>query len=408
MLRIRAAMNNQSHNSTAGNEAAKPGVEGSKLGILALFAAVLLVSSVPYWVARWCISKDSPIVVPLIVVSVVLMLVLPFAVARWLPRFASFDRTWLPRKWPHVLLWLVLVVVLVAWAALGGRLIALLGLWVRPETLMRKGWMPIRPASIVATALLFVVLAPLAEEVFWRGYALQQFERIMAPRPALLGQAVLYSVLYFWPVGPTFVLAGYGLILGAWRQRMRSLLPLVAAHMLLNALCILPFLHAQYETAVTQRQIAEYLEWDVDQWAREVKAKPAAKAIDLLREKPDEVAIPALIQFLSDADRDVRVYAASALVDGYGRDGCTYYAEALQSTNPQIVGEILMVVWISGCRELIPEVRAVLMDASSLKVQVSGLHALDALGDLEGLRLVAAHHPSEAIRRRARQMLGEE
>ena len=87
---------------------------------------------------------------------------------------------------------------------------------------------------------LVIVMAPIAEEVFWRGYALDQFKKIFNVYTALLLSALLYSLAHVPAYGIYSVqMVASGLILGFWRIRYRALLPLIIAHALKNALFIL-------------------------------------------------------------------------------------------------------------------------------------------------------------------------
>lgn len=117
----------------------------------------------------------------------------------------------------------------------------------------------LRPAHVVAMGAIAIVLSPIAEEVFWRGYALDQFEKLVHRRLALLVQSVLWAFAHIWSPAHIPILVGYGLIFGSWRQRVRSLVPLIAAHVVLNAVVLFPFYRTQYEEAVFLQQAIPYL-----------------------------------------------------------------------------------------------------------------------------------------------------
>lgn len=83
-------------------------------------------------------------------------------------------------------------------------------------------------------ALLILVFAPgVVEEIAFRGYLLNRFERLMKPGDAAILQAFLFSVLHMSLVMlPAF--AFFGLALAFLRRRTGSLLPCMAVHMLWN------------------------------------------------------------------------------------------------------------------------------------------------------------------------------
>jgi hypothetical protein len=92
------------------------------------------------------------------------------------------------------------------------------------------------PPRWLGVALVCVV-APLSEELAFRGYVLARLSRVLKPRDALVLQAALFSALHLAPLSlPShFVL---GLVFGHVRARTGSLLPSVLLHVAWNAAAV--------------------------------------------------------------------------------------------------------------------------------------------------------------------------
>jgi membrane protease YdiL (CAAX protease family) len=106
--------------------------------------------------------------------------------------------------------------------------------------------------QLVALGLLAVIIAPLTEELYWRGLVLDCLQQKMATWVSAAITAVLFSlshVLFLVQPGifgwmATAAVTGFGLLAAFWVQRTRSLRTAVAAHASYNAtliLCILVF-----------------------------------------------------------------------------------------------------------------------------------------------------------------------
>ncbi|MBP7050282.1 MAG: CPBP family intramembrane metalloprotease [Phycisphaerae bacterium] len=91
-------------------------------------------------------------------------------------------------------------------------------------------------AFFVALALRIVLVVPVLEELFWRGFVQRSLERVAGPLPALLGQAVLFAAAHLAPFGRFGPALALGLVAGLWRWRRRTLIPIILAHMILNGL----------------------------------------------------------------------------------------------------------------------------------------------------------------------------
>ena len=91
---------------------------------------------------------------------------------------------------------------------------------------------------LTCSYLRLIVGAPLIEEVLFRGVILGGFLQRYSPRKAILGSAVLFALahLNLWQLVPALVL---GLFTGWVFSRTRSLWPVLAIHMVHNAVCCL-------------------------------------------------------------------------------------------------------------------------------------------------------------------------
>jgi len=90
------------------------------------------------------------------------------------------------------------------------------------------------PAGAVTAILIVVVLAPIAEEIVFRGVLLPSMERHWGMRVAVVGSSALFAMMHVTPYAmvPIFVFA---LMLAGLFVRTRSLTVCIAAHVLFNA-----------------------------------------------------------------------------------------------------------------------------------------------------------------------------
>jgi membrane protease YdiL (CAAX protease family) len=93
-----------------------------------------------------------------------------------------------------------------------------------------------RIVFFVALTVSIVVATPILEELFWRGYVQRVLERLAGPFPAVLGQAVLFAAIRLPPFGRFGPALALGLVVGTWRWKRRTLVPIILAHMVLNGL----------------------------------------------------------------------------------------------------------------------------------------------------------------------------
>ncbi len=376
-----------------------------KLWVVSIFAAIFCIYKAPFWIDSYLGSLPYARSVLFTATGALLMGALPFAAGKRWPRLAAYRADWLPRKWSDLPWFLLLLVVFLLVGGLITYVLERFDLWI-PKTGVLKSVHSPAPWLILCQALLVIVAATATQEIFWRGYALAQLEKIFSKTTALFLQAILFAAAHSYPLGESFRVFALGLLLGSWRQRRRSLLPIVVLHVAFNALALGPFYYKSYQKAGNQflRSVPSQLKSlgiDLEPVMQEIRTNPRCKEIDHLLQKPARTAIPGIIQYLGDPNENVRLWATTVLWKCYGRKGQSYYGDALESDNPRIVEEIIAVIGFARCRELLPEVRETIMESSSLRVQISGIFTLDMLDDVEGLRQIAREHPSEKTRRAA-------
>ena len=178
---------------------------------------------------------------------------LPFLLARMAPVAAGFDTQWFPiSRWQW--LWFLGMFFLLILSKL---LVCALATAIISHPLPRPSFGSVTPMGIVFRGIAMVFVAPVAEEIFFRGFVLEQLRKLARSWNALWIQALLFGLfhLYAWGLftSVALILSVFafvlGMIAGMWRIKFRSLLPLVLTHVLFNATAIAP-LKAGYDQAV--------------------------------------------------------------------------------------------------------------------------------------------------------------
>ncbi len=343
------------------------------------------------------------------------MLICPFVVAKWKPHLADFERTWLPPRWSHIIWAFLFLIVIFAWNILARYLLAWFGFpYGGTESIVRRTMCPLSPWPILFQAIVVIIIAPIAEEIFWRGYSLEQFARIVPRFLALFLQAALFSLVHFYPIGPSIGVFGMGVIFGFWRLRMRSLVPVIVLHIVINAIALGPIHYKNYTVTMDRLSYRDELLSDplLPANVKEMVANldraevgPEARQIFLLNAKPMSEGVPGIIEFLGHADEGVSAVAFAYLEERYGKRASAFYAQALDSDNEKIVDQVLRLIAQIKCTELIPNVRTVVKESSSLRLQVGGILALMDMGDMEGIGEIAKNHPSKKVRSVATRQL---
>ncbi len=131
-----------------------------------------------------------------------------------------------------------------SWPALAlaiGLASALLG-WMLPLVLqdhLAPPGQPVLESGALRAAYLFVALglAPLGEELLFRGALFSSLEARRGPRMAIVGSALAFALFHLHPAQLPLALVA-GLALGWLRGRYGALLPCIAAHVVHNWLIL--------------------------------------------------------------------------------------------------------------------------------------------------------------------------
>lgn len=91
------------------------------------------------------------------------------------------------------------------------------------------------PVAILAVALAAVVVAPVAEEFFFRRVLQGWLEKVWGPWPAILTSAVLFGLAHLGHGLGWIPLVGFGVVAGVLTRQTGSILPAIVLHALFNA-----------------------------------------------------------------------------------------------------------------------------------------------------------------------------
>jgi len=115
----------------------------------------------------------------------------------------------------------------------GGWLLEAVGITPPPQVAEQA----IASVDPMVVLLAFVLVAPVAEEIFFRGVVFSAWEREYGPRRALLGSAALFAVIHV-EISALLPIFGLGLILGELYRRTHSLLAVIGLHAGFNAVSV--------------------------------------------------------------------------------------------------------------------------------------------------------------------------
>lgn len=254
------------------------------------------------------------------------------------------------------------------------------------SSIARQGMVDLAPVIVVLNGFILVLFAPIAEEIFWRAYFLPQLGKLTRLPIALAIHSLLFSLAHIPSQGSLLVASFfYAMIFGIWRLWFRSLLPLVLAHMILNAVAFGPLFFRQYNTAV--------------------QSYSKCREIDRLSREPVEKAVPALIDLMADRNEVVSFHAVEVLAKNYRSEAEPYFAEALASSDTYTVERALSAIEVNRYLVLKPQVRALVWSSKNVGIQISAVLTLRWIGDEEGLGDIVQKHPEEKVRDAARRML---
>ena len=139
----------------------------------------------------------------------------------------------LPRNWAHAA-WPIAAAAVLAWAASG--YLHLMVAWLGPAILASQKGLDEVPTW--QAILLFVLAAPVAEEILFRGSLQQTMKGMWGAPTAVLTAALLFGMVHFSPAAlPAHLVLG--LAAGLARELSGSLLPCILLHAVYNAIVVL-------------------------------------------------------------------------------------------------------------------------------------------------------------------------
>jgi membrane protease YdiL (CAAX protease family) len=274
------------------------GSSGKKWWILALLSLSIVISHAPIFIG--CLvfvegdfieEKNFVLLELLRILSMILMVA--SAVGMW--RFTIIPRIfmqWLGKKKNSTILGVIaLPVILIMTDVILLSIFDKLGIYVNYGVARTKSSDEI--ALFLVHVILPVVAIPIVEEIFWRGYVQGVLERTTSRPIAVFGQAFLFALIHMVGIAGRFRVFVLGLILGFWRCRRRTLIPLIVAHIVFNSLFFARILYNYFEEGMVKvthdyRTPLENLCRPVD-YLPENNALPYyVRAIESLVEPPDE------------------------------------------------------------------------------------------------------------------------
>jgi len=259
----------------------------------------VLVSHAPRVYGRFAfveggVSKNNVIVfVVLPFLSLILMVASVVAVRRFMRGSAPFTITWLgEKKRSDILGVVVLSIIVLAVNAIMRYVFKRLHIPMKDLAIVSITTPGI--ALLAVHTLRIMLVTPIVEEIFWRGY-IQDVLQGMFYRPiAVVAQAVLFALVHMVGLVGRLPIFFLGLMLGIWRCQKRSLVPLILVHMVVNTLYCVGFWRDHLELRMVRithdyRAPLEELCKPPDYDPNENALPHYARAFELLVEKPKEL-----------------------------------------------------------------------------------------------------------------------
>lgn len=212
-----------------------------KVRILAIVAGTIFLTLLPQIAVRIVCTEDGQstndamVFVASPVLCAVLMIAISVLVIRRKPRWAAFDPVWARWTRSELAWFLVLPVAVIAVAIPFGLLHEKAGLPITRAVGFDREFYESR-GLLVWLTVYGVLLAPVTEEIFWRGYVQSTLTRVFHPVTAVVTQAVLFGLIHCRPTLGTAAASGIGLVSGVWRWRRRTLVPVIIVHILCNSI----------------------------------------------------------------------------------------------------------------------------------------------------------------------------
>ena len=163
--------------------------------------------------------------------SALVLMIIAFFV--WTRAIGDPDIVWYRWTRIEVILAILFIIIVTAVSPLLGLLVRQLGLPSSPGLMFMADQRGL--AFFVSLTILTAIIGPIVEEIFWRGYVQRTLERILGGLGACLVQTVPFAAYHLVPIGGFAQVGVFGLFVGAWRWRRRTLLPIILTHTAVNS-----------------------------------------------------------------------------------------------------------------------------------------------------------------------------
>ncbi|MGD8500940.1 MAG: type II CAAX endopeptidase family protein, partial [Phycisphaerales bacterium] len=280
------------------DRSAVEGPQAQRWRLLVVLLASILVSQAPTFYGQFAfveehVSKnDFMLAIVLPYLSQILMIAVLIGVWRVNCSVPQIAISWIGKKKTSTILGVItLPIILLTLNEIILHVFNRLDIYVtdRPQSDQTHGI-----AFVVPVILLGVLMAPVVEEMFWRGYVQGVLQRVFNPLVGLFVQAILFALVHMVGITGRFPVFVIGFILGVWRWRKRTLLPLIVAHMVFNSWCFVRPLRDHLE--VRKVRIARDYRVSLENICRPTDYVPEnnalphyARAFELLVERPEEL-----------------------------------------------------------------------------------------------------------------------
>ncbi len=223
-----------------------------KRSVLLIALGALMLRAIPVGIGRLFFvihnvsTNDILVFIIFPTIAMLSLLLLPFVAAKLFPALSSFALIWTRKPRTKIRWFFLLIFSIVALAVITALISKQTGYPII-KPLLFKDVTQLTLTFFVLQALCITILTPIAEEVFWRGYLQAQFSKCFGGKFGVFLQAFLFALAHCRPLlGFTHIFV-FGLILGHWKRKIGSLLPIILVHAIMNGLWCLGHLPDQYE-----------------------------------------------------------------------------------------------------------------------------------------------------------------
>lgn len=215
------------------------GSSGKNWWILALLLLSLVVSHAPIIIGCLVFIEGDFVENNIILLELLrilsLILMISTVIGMWrITRVPRISLQWFGKKKISTILGVIaLPVILITTNSILLHIFNRLDIYVSDG--MARSTSPYGISLFLVQMILSILLIPIVEEIFWRGYVQGVLERTTNRPIAVFGQAFLFALIHMVGITGRFRVFVMGLVLGFWRCRKRTLIPVIVAHMVFNS-----------------------------------------------------------------------------------------------------------------------------------------------------------------------------